>query len=451
MKRTTFSLLTLFLAITSFAQDSTAFKLDELVNGYASAGRFNGTVLVAKQGKILLQKGYGYKDVATGTKNDENSLYQIASITKPFTSTVVLKLVELKKLSLGDKLSKYYKGFPNGDSITIEHLLTHTSGLHNLTEYDTSISETDEKRQIAFMKSFKPDFAPGTSWHYSNSGYILLGYIIQKVSGMSYWQAVRNYIFKPANMTASGFDFINLKSPHKATGYETLNDSIQQQAVITDSTVPFAAGAIYSSVKDMYKWYLALQQYRFVKKELMDNAYKPCSKHSYGYGWQIDSVFGKKWLSHSGSISGFGSNFARIDGDDICIIVLSNKAGSTFDVMNITRRLQAVLYKQPYVIPVKRIPVRLPEDSLKKYTGKYEIAEMNLSIDMFLYEGMFVAQPYRDGHPGPTSIMLALDATHFYDKRDQETEINFDVNDSGKVVGVTLVLGGNPHYAKRKN
>lgn len=437
------------LAQKAVAQDSTVRKLDEMITAYANTGRFNGSALVAKQGEILLQKGYGLKNTDNNSMNDEHTVYQIASVTKQFTATVVLKMIELKKMSLSDKLNKYYPGFPNGDSITIEHLLTHTSGLHNFTEGDSDITETDEKRMVPYLKTLKPDFAPGTDWHYSNSGYVMLGFIIQKVSGLTYFQAVRKYIFEPLKMGSSGFDFTHLASPNKAVGYNILNDTLKQPAVITDSTVPFGAGAIYSTLQDMYRWHRGLQAYAIVSKQLMDKAYTACPQHNYGYGWQIDSIFGRKMVSHSGSISGFGSNFARITGDDICIVLLSNKGGSTFDVMNITDKLLAILYNQPYCIPVKRTPVKLSDGVLKKYTGTYEIEEMHLTVEITVNNGQLIAQPYRGANPGPPSAMLATDEKHFYDERDQETEIAFDINSEGKVLGVNILQRGMAKYAKK--
>jgi CubicO group peptidase (beta-lactamase class C family) len=432
-----------------FAQDSTAKILDELLTAYANIGKFNGAALVAQNGIILLQKGYGIKNADKNTMNDANTKFQIASVTKTFTSTVVLKLVELRKMSLADKLSKYYKGFPYGDSITIENLLTHTSGLRNFTEEDSAITETDEQRMVPYVKTLKPDFPPGTNWHYSNSGYVMLAYIIQQVSGMSYWQALHKYIFDPLQMHSSGFDFTHLKGNEKAVGYDVLNDSIKQPAPITDSTVPFGAGAIYSTLKDMYKWHRGLQAYKIVNKDLMEKAYKPGALHNYGYGWQIDSVYGNKMISHSGSISGFGSNFARIPQDDICIILLSNTSGSTFDVMHITDRLLAVLFHQPYSIPFKRTAVAISQDVLKKYIGTYKIDEMNLTIDIAANDDKLIAQPYRDGHPGPTSILHPLSDTHFYDEHDEEVEVTFDVDATGKVNGIQILQMGIKKYANK--
>lgn len=447
MKKILLFTLIVVLSKAVAAQDSVAQKLDELVTAYTQTGRFNGAVLVAKDGDILLQKGYGVKNAENNSMNDTNTIFEIASVTKQFTATVVLKLVELKKMSLTDRLSKYYVGFQDGDSITIEQLLTHTSGLRNFTEEDSSINETDEQRMIPYLQKLKPDFTPGANWHYSNSGYVILGYIIQKVSGMSYWQAVRHYIFNPLHMYNSGFDFTHLNSNDKAIGYDVLNDTVKQRSVITDSTVPFGAGAIYSTVTDMFKWHSGLQSYKIVNRYLMNKAYTACSQHNYGYGWQIDSVFGKKMVSHSGSISGFGSNFARITDDDICIVLLSNKSGSTFDVMHITDKLMAILYHKPYTIPVKRVPVSINEAILKQYTGTYEIAEMNLTIEVSIQNGMFIAQPFRDGYPGPTSVMLGLDNTRFYDQRDDELEVAFDTDNAGKPKGMIILQMGTTKYA----
>jgi hypothetical protein len=299
------------------------------------------------------------------------------------------------------------------------------------------------------MASLQPDFPPGSGWRYSNTGYAVLGYIIQRVSGMSYWQAVRTYIFTPLQMKESGFDFEHHTTSNKAVGYDVLNDTASQPATITDSTVPFAAGAIYSTVTDMYKWHKALQANQLVNSKLMEKAYTPSLQHNYGYGWQIDSVFGKKMVSHSGGITGFGSNFARIPADDVCIVLLSNKSGATFEVMNITRKLLAVLYNQPYAIPVKRISVTLPVDSLKKYTGAYEIPGIHLELTIYVQDGLLVVQPKRDGNPGPTSIMMAMDSTHFYDRRDEEIEVSFTKDGAGKVTGFTLIMQGTPYNARK--
>ncbi len=448
MKKIFVIVCTFFACNTLAAQDSIATKLNELVTAYAKLNKFNGSVLVAKQNKILLQKGYGIKDAAGKWMNDADTKFQIASVTKQFTAAVILKLVELKKMALTDKLSKYYSGFAYGDSISMEHLLTHTSGLKNFTEEDTSINKTNEQLMVPYLATLQPDFAPGTKWHYTNSGYVMLGYIIQKVSGMSYWAAVRTYIFTPLQMNNSGFDFANAPG-NKATGYDVLNDSVQRPSAVTDSTVPFGAGAVFSTVNDMYQWHKGLQQYKIVGKAVMDRAYTACSKNNYGYGWQIDSLFGRRILSHSGAISGFGSNFARVPEDDVCIVLLSNTSGSTGDDIKMTNKLLAILYNQPYSIPVKRTQVPVSEEVLQQYTGTYEIAAMHLIIDMTIDKGVLIGVPRRDGNRGPTSILLGLGNHHFYDKFDEELEITFTADASGKINGFNLLQMGIKKYAAK--
>ncbi|HEY1056969.1 MAG TPA: serine hydrolase domain-containing protein, partial [Emticicia sp.] len=199
-------------------------KLDELMSAYAKNKEFNGTVLVAQQGKILLEKGYGFQNLEKQLNNTPFTLYPIASITKTFTATLILKLAERKQLSVQDKLSKYFPYYPKGDSITIENLLTHTSGIFNYTEdndfmYNESGKHATEQRILSLFKDKPLDFSPGTGWNYSNSGYGLLGYIIEKVTQMSYYSAVRKYLFEPAGMVNSGFDFVGLPTGRKATGY----------------------------------------------------------------------------------------------------------------------------------------------------------------------------------------------------------------------------------------
>jgi CubicO group peptidase (beta-lactamase class C family) len=431
-------------------QDIKIRQLNELLQAYQRNGHFNGSVFISKSGTVLLHKGYGWQNKEAGIKNTENSIYQIASITKPFTATVVLKLVEQGRLSLDDRLESYYTGFTYGDSITIRDLLRHTSGIHNFTETDTTIETTNEVEIIDFIRSLKPDFRPGTNWNYSNSGYVILGYIIQKAAGMTYWDAVRKYIFEPLKMNNSGFDFRALKSRRKAVGYDDLNDSTNQRAVITDSSVPFGAGAIYSTVTDLNKWHRSLQNYSVVDKSIMDSAYEPGLLHNYGFGWQIDSVYGRKMASHSGSISGFGSNLARIPEDDICVALLNNVSGSTFDLMGLTNKIMSILYDEPYTLPKVRTPVSISAEVMKRYVGTYFVAEINLTIVVSIYGNRtLIAEPARDGHPGPTSVLVPLSETGFYDRKDTELELTFEKDQSGAVRGMTILQNGKTRFAAK--
>ncbi|RYE47083.1 MAG: class A beta-lactamase-related serine hydrolase, partial [Sphingobacteriales bacterium] len=196
-------------SLTAFAQKE-VYRIDSLVNQYFENSEFNGTVLVAKRGEILLNKGYGYSNAEKKTANAAHTVFGIASITKTFTSALILKLQEAGKLSVQDPLSKFDPDFPNGNKITVHHLLTHTSGLSDYIN-DPAFRKTDQSKEqtlsamMGFFKNKPLDFEPGTKFRYSNSGYTMLGYIIEKVTGKSYASALQQLVFKPLGMENTSY------------------------------------------------------------------------------------------------------------------------------------------------------------------------------------------------------------------------------------------------------
>jgi membrane dipeptidase len=348
MKKMTFLLFLLCPALPLLAQ-SLSTRLDSLVGSEAADGSFNGSALVAWHDKILLDKGYGFRNVRDKTPNDPQTIFQIASITKQFTAVVVLRLAEENKIALTDPLNKYYPQFPQADRITIFNLLTHTSGITD--HYDSTAkpftlppSATHEQSFIASASAKKLAFTPGTKREYSNSGYILLGYIVEKITGMTYFEAVKHFIFEPLHMDRSSFDLSKVSSADKATGYEVFTANEKKEGPPIDPYGPFAAGAICSTVEDLYKWHQALQAYRVVSKASLEMAYTPFID-KYGFGWHIDSLEGKRVVSHDGGITGFNSNLSRIPGDDVFIILLNNKPGH--NLFRMTREIYDLLYNLP--------------------------------------------------------------------------------------------------------
>ena len=436
-------ILALGLVRASFAQNTTV-ELDSVMKAYQNVQHFNGTVLVSKGGRVLLEKGYGFKNFSAQTKNDAGTIYMIASVTKQFTSAVVLKLVAQHKLALGDPLTKFFPAYPNGDKISIYNLLTHTAGIPDYTQ-DSIFMANHKGLKVsqALIQYNKADFAPGTSWHYSNQGYQLLGEIIDKVTGMSYFQAVRQYIFRPLHMTHSGFDFANLKSNDKATGYWTYpQDGKNEEAPVIDSGRSFSAGAIYSTVGDLYQWHRALQAYRMVPKALMDQAYTPFKNH-YGFGWFADSLYGKRVLSHSGDTYGFKSNIARITEDDVCVILLNNIEDEEMRGA-LTNDLLAVLYHQPYRLPVFRQEINLSEAILKKYTGTYRISPQ-FSLDVVLENGQLWIQP-----AGQPKSPIYAERENFFFSKVVDGQLEFVADSSGNIVSVVLYQGGRPMPPAKK-
>lgn len=247
---------------------SIAPKLEQAVMAFVNQDKFTGTVLVAKQGKIILHKGYGFKNAETQMPNSINTIYQIASLAKQFTAAVVLKLQEQGKLSVQDKLSKYYPDYPHGDKITIHHLLSHTSGVYNYTDNKEFMS-ADQFKPVTheyMIKQFsnKPlAFEPGTKFSYSNSGYTLLGYIIEKITSKPYREVLENLILKPLKLRNSGYDYSLLKDTAKSTGYSQYGISNYKAATYIHPSVLYTTGALYSTASDLYNWHKALMHTSF--------------------------------------------------------------------------------------------------------------------------------------------------------------------------------------------
>ncbi|MDP4262579.1 MAG: serine hydrolase [Bacteroidota bacterium] len=416
----------------------TSDQLDTLINAYARLHKFNGSVLVAKNGTILLNKGYGYRNAANKVANNEQTIFQLGSITKQFTSAVILRLQEEKKLSVSDKLSKYFPGYPKGDSITIGQLLTHTSGIYNYTNNrDFMANETGKhasrEKMMALFRDKPLDFSPGTGWNYSNSGYCLLGYIIEEVTGKSYEQAVRKYIFTPLRMAHSGFDFTRLESDEKATGYFKLDDTEATTAPVVDSSVSFSAGAIYSTTGDLYLWHRALQQNIVLSKPEQEKAYTPV-KNQYGYGWSIDSIEDRRRVSHAGGIPGFTTNIARVPEDDVCVVLLSNASDNTLGEM--TQRIFAILYGKGYELPKERTTIQVPEEKLKEYEGEYEI-KPGLNVTMSIKAGELVAAPTGQ----PTAILYG-EREDFFFLKSADIQIEFTRDDKKAINGFILHQNG---------
>lgn len=366
--------------------------VDEMLKLYSTQHAFNGAVLVATRGNILLQKGYGRQNAATDVHNTANTIFQTGSLTKQFTAALILRLRDEGKLTLQDKLSKYLPGYPNGDQITIEMLLTHTSGVFNYTNDAAFMRRIAGKplSKDSLLASFedKPlDFAPGASFGYSNSGYILLGLLIEKITGKSYFRTVREKILAPLKMDHSGFDFRSLKSPDKATGYLKLTAKSGEPATIVDSTLTYAAGSFYSTVTDLYKWDRSLYSHTLLSDSSLKEAFTP-HRSGYGYGWIIDTSSGASVMMNGGTISGFSGFMAHIPVSETCIILLDNTSAPA--LARIGENINAILTDQPYYFPEIRQEIILDTATLAQYTGEYRFSA-DFSIVVTLENGELIA------------------------------------------------------------
>jgi CubicO group peptidase (beta-lactamase class C family) len=347
-----------------YKDTSLVFKLNELMTAYAETGLFSGSVFIQQRNKELLNRGYGFSDIASQKLHSADSKFAIYSITKSFTAAVIMRLVQDGKLNLNYKLSRFYPGFAAADSITIEHLLTHTSGLYNYNN-DYSMPVENEDSIIAFLAKRKLAFSPGSQWSYCNTGYYLLGFIIQKTTGITFEDAIRRYIFGPLKMYNSGFDYRSLNDPDKSTGYTVLFSDTGQVAMPYQYAELFSAGGIWSTTHDLYKFHKGMQQNKIINKLLTAKAYE-IFKGNYGFGWFIDSVAGKRVVSHSGGAAGFRSFLVRIVEDNTCIVLLSNAENS--DLTPLKNKLLNIILDRPYDLPTA---VKVEKQKMTGLEGTY--------------------------------------------------------------------------------
>jgi CubicO group peptidase (beta-lactamase class C family) len=335
------SILALLIApILSSAQHGSSepavSRIDQIMQARSVAGDFNGLVLVAREGHILYERGFGFANMEWNIPNDVRTKFEIGSMTKQFTALLTLQFVNEGRIRLDGHLSDYlpYYRKDTGNRVTISELLSHASGIPNFLEFPGFL-EGPASRVSYGVKEFVSKycsgnlrFEPGTKFEYSNSGYFLLGAILEQTSGMSYEQLLQDRIFAPLGMKDSGYTHSETVLPHRATGYERSAAGLRN-ARYYDMSIPFAAGALYSTVEDLYLWDQALYGERLLPGSLRDLLFKP-NLENYGYGWGIlipkegSPYAGESIPMHGGAIFGFQSLIQRIPKHGELIVLLDN-------------------------------------------------------------------------------------------------------------------------------
>jgi len=322
-----------FLSSTAAAQD--AAQLDEVVQSYVQNKTFMGSVLVARDAKVILNKGYGSANLEWNIPNTPSTKFRLGSVTKQFTAASILLLEERGKLKLEDPIKMYVPDAPSAwDRITIFNLLTHTSGIPNFTslaEYKTlQLSDTTPAKTIATVRDRPLDFFPGEKMSYSNSGYILLGYVIEKITGASYERFVRDNIFTPLGMKDSGYDSNSAIIERRAAGYTPSPDgpiNAPINAGYIHMSVPHAAGALYSTTEDLLRWEQGLFGGKVVSAASLKKMTTPF-KNNYALGVVVQTVGGRTVINHGGGIDGFNTFLAYYPDDKLTVVVLSNINGT---------------------------------------------------------------------------------------------------------------------------
>ncbi len=443
LKRTVQTILMLvILSVVAAAQDL-ARQADEYVNGYVKNNQFSGAVLVAKGGKVVLSKGYGMANYELDVANVAQTKFRLGSITKQFTAMAILQLQEKGLLSVDDPVTKYFPDYKIAEKVTIHHLLSHTSGIHNFTsdpEYaQTMTLASPVDKTIARFKDKPLDFAPGEKWNYSNSGYILLGAIIEKVSGKSYEAYLKENVFQPLGMLNTGYDHSDAILKNRAAGYQMGRGGMVNASYL-DMTIPHAAGALYSTVEDLYLWDRALYTEKLVKKATLEKIFTPV-KNDYGYGWAIENQKDHKRISHNGGINGFGTQINRYVNDDVCVIVLSNLVPSP--VGKIANDLGSIALGEKPELAKERKEVKVDPKLYDAYVGQYELAPTFI-LTVTKEDDHLFAQATGQG-----KIELFPETEKDYFLKVVDAQVTFVKNDKGEVTQLILHQGGSDRPAKK--
>jgi len=439
--------LTLFAAVglsaAARAQDLTP-KFDEYMKSCVSVKQFTGSVLVSKGGEILFAKGYGLANAEHGIPNTPRTKFRLGSITKQFTAMAILILHERGKLKIEDPIGKYLENSPKAwEGVTIHHLLTHTGGIPSYTDDPNYLMKMmmpeTIKSMIARFRDKPLDFKPGEKFHYSNSGYFLLGAIIEKVAGKSYEAFLKEAIFDPLGMNDTGYDHAQTLLAARASGYNR-HDSGLKNAEYLDMAQPYSAGSLYSTVEDLARWDQALCDGKLVSKESHAKMYKPVN-NNYAYGWFVTTSKGRKQIQHGGGINGFATEILRYPDQRVCAIALCNVLPQNPD--QVAHDLAAIALGDSYEIPRVRKVAQVDPKIYDEYVGRYQLAPNVIATfsregDRFMVQ--VTGQPKLEVFPeSETNFFLkVVDAT-----------ITFVKNDKGKVTHVNLKQGSIDNKAQR--
>ena len=364
-----FLIVLTYVSCDSFSSSpSQSEELDNLFKQYYESDEFNGSVLITHNGELIYKNGFGFANMEWNILNKPNTKHRLGSVTKQFTAMLIMQQVVDGKLDLHESISTYLPDYPRekGDSITTHQLLTHTSGIPNYTSFP---EYQEENRNPCvhqeFIKGFQDkdlEFQAGDQFKYSNSGYFLLGVILEKISGKKYEQLLTEYIFSPLGMKNSGYDHHAKVLKNRATGYEKKGAEYINAEYI-DMSVPYAAGSIYSTVEDLYIWDQALYDNKLLPEEYMDLYFKPYVSAfggmQYAYGWIIgkepigntgDSI---SVTSHPGGVNGFNTYISRSTSENSLIVLLNNTNAAPLG--EITTAIRGILKGESYDNPQKSL------------------------------------------------------------------------------------------------
>ena len=437
-----------------------ASQIDSYMRARVDLGQFSGAVLVARGGNVLLSKGYGYADLELATPNTHETRFLAASITKPFTAAALVQLRDAGTLALTDPFCRFVDACPAAwNAITIDQLIHHTSGIPDYEEvyefgssrYAQAMLGADNIRTI--LDTIRPlplDFVPGSRYHYSNTGYLLLAQVVERASGRPYDVYLREHLFVPAGMKNSGIVPVGRLVPHLATGYSA-DDGVSIQAIAAGIPLLESAayrampasivagahgeGGLYTTVDDLYAWDRALKLGTVIPLASQQEMFKP-GAGNYGFGWTIGMRFGEVDQSHNGLLPGFVSRIDRFPASDVTVIVMANVDFAKFT--QISRDLAALALGKPYDTPTPRQLAERDRAAEASYVGTYTLGP---GTKVTVTSGDELLQMRAPGQFNAGLVPFAATPRRFYVPF-FEGDLLFSTDASGVVTGFILHYNG---------
>jgi CubicO group peptidase (beta-lactamase class C family) len=451
------SVCLLFCALPSLAQRSIESRLDRLVSIEMRKEKIPGLSLaIIRNGRIAILKSYGLANVELQVPVKPETVFQSGSIGKQFTAAAVMILVEEGKISLDDKITKFFPDAPaTWSNITVRHLLTQTSGMGDYPPEVDLRREYTEDEYFEYFKKAPLNFAPGAKWDYSNAGYATLGFLIRKVTGKFYGEFLQERIFKPLGMTTarviSEADIV----PNRAAGYRLVQGALKNQEWVSPSTNTTADGSLYFTILDLAKWDAALYTDKPLKQSSLAQIWTPVrlndgERKGYGFGWHTETIHDRRVVFHGGAWQGFKSFILRFPDDKLTIIFFANW-WNTKD-FKLARELAAIFYPQFALPRVESIEDRTIEDREPKSAAFIRRVLLQLSHgtatpDQFTPELQAEMFPHRARQIGETlgSLSLPIAVIHLGELIERRDEnglriYRYLLTDIGKTLSCTVKL-----------
>ena len=441
----------LLAAVPCDAQRKLSTKVDAYIKAEMQKEKIPGISLaIIRNGKIALLRSYGLANVEHQVPVKPETVFQSGSIGKQFTAAAVMILVQEGKLSLDDKIAKFFPDVPpTWSGITVRHLLNHTSGLGDYPPEIELARNYTEEQLFEFFKKAPLQFEPGARWDYSNVGYVILGNLIRKVTGQFYGDFLQIRIFQPLRMTTarviSEADII----PNRASGYRLLEGVLKNQEWVSPSTNSTADGSLYLTVLDMAKWDAALYTEQLLKQASLAQIWNPTTlkdgkRKPYGFGWHTGVIHNRRVVFHGGAWQGFKSSITRFLDDKVTIIFFAN-SWATNDV-RLTRGLAAILYPEFSLPPFEPI-----EDHEPKITALVRRVLMELSKGSVTSEPLTSefrvqlgqkAQKFREMLNSISLPVAIIHLSELTDRREENGQrvYRYMLTDIGKSLSATVKL-----------